>query len=93
MAVHQGATVRDLAVIYQGRSVAAREFVIAPYLDDPLRARFEKLVNKSYVFILSDAVPGGVVSIRTQVAGDANAPLLREEMTLDGVASASALTL
>jgi hypothetical protein len=93
MAVYQGATVRDLAVNYRGRSVAAREFIIAPYLDDPLRARFEKLANKNYVFILSDAVPGGVVSIRTQVAGDANAPLLREEMTLDGVASASALTL
>ena len=86
MAVHQGATIRDLTVIYQGRSVAAREFAIAPYLDDPLRARFEKLASKNYVFILSDEVPGGVVSIRTLVAGDANVPLLREEMTLDGVA-------
>lgn len=90
MAVYQGATIRDLAVIYQGRSVAAREFVIAPYLDDPLRARFEKLASKNYVFTLSDQVPGGVVSIQTQVAGDANAPLLREEMTLDGIASAGA---
>jgi len=90
MAVYQGATIRDLAVIYQGRSVAAREFVIAPYLDDPLRARFEKLASKYYVFTLSGEVPGGVVSIQTQVAGDANAPLLREEMTLDGIASAGA---
>jgi hypothetical protein len=90
MAVYQGATIRDLAVIYQGRSVAAREFVIAPYLDDPLRARFEKLAVKNYVFTLSGEVPGGVISIQTQVAGAANAPLLREEMTLDGVASAGA---
>jgi hypothetical protein len=90
MAVYQGATIRDLAVIYQGRSVAAKEFVIAPYLDDPLRARFEKLAVKNYVFTLSGEVPGGVISIQTQVAGAANAPLLREEMTLDGVASAGA---
>jgi hypothetical protein len=90
MAVYQGATMRELAVIYQGRSVAAREFVIAPYVDDPLRARFEKLAGKNYVFTLSAEVPGGVVSIQTQVAGAANAPLLREEMTLDGVAPAGA---
>jgi len=90
MALYQGATMRDLSVNYQGRSVAAREFVIAPYLDDPLRARFEKLAGKNYVFTLSGEVPGGVVSIQTQVAGAANAPLLREEMTLNGVASAGA---
>lgn len=90
MAVFQGATMRERSLRYRGRTIAAQEFVIAPYVDDPLRARFEKLANKSYVFTLSDQVPGGVVSIQTQVAGDADAPLMREEMTLDGVASAGA---
>lgn len=90
MAVFQGATMRERSLRYLGRNIAAQEFVIAPYLDDPLRARFEKLASKSYVFTLSDEVPGGVVSIQTQVAGDAGAPLLREEMTLDGVAPAGA---
>lgn len=93
MAVYQGATLRELTLGYQGRRIAAREFVIAPYVDDPLRARFETLANKSYVFTLSDEVPGGVVSIRTQVAGDTDVPLLREEMTLDGVTASEAAHL
>jgi hypothetical protein len=90
MALAQGASMHKVVVNYQGHSVEASEFVISPYLDDPLRARFEKLATKSYVFTLSSEVPGGVVSIETQVAGAANAPLLREELTLDGVASAHA---
>jgi hypothetical protein len=86
MSVYQGATVRDVTVPWRGREVAGREISIAPYLDDPLRARFEKLTNKQYVFTLSDAVPGGVYALRTVIAGataDA-APLIVEEMRVDG---------
>jgi hypothetical protein len=87
MAVYQGATMRELNLPFRGRDVAAREITIAPYLDDPLRVRFEKLANKQYVFTLSDAVPGGVYAIRTRIAGasaDA-APLIVEEMRAEGV--------
>lgn len=69
MAVYQGATIADVTVSYRGKEVPAREIRIAPYLDDPLRARFEKYANKTYVFTLSDAVPGGLYAIRTRVAG------------------------
>jgi hypothetical protein len=85
MAVYQGATMGDASVNYLGRSVAARQITVAPYVDDPLRGRFETLAGKRYVFTLSDAVPGGVVSIRSQVDGAA-APVLFEEMTLAGAA-------
>lgn len=83
MAVYQNATMREVTATYRGRSVNAREVSISPYLDDPLRARFEKLINKRYVFTLSDAVPGGVVNVRTQVVGPDGAALLTEEMTLE----------
>jgi hypothetical protein len=59
---------------------------VAPYVDDPLRPRFEALAEKRYVFTLSDQVPGGVVGIRSQVDGTGAPPLLVEEMTLDGAA-------
>jgi hypothetical protein len=85
MAVFQAATVRELTMPYKGRNITVREIAIAPYLDDPLRERFEKLANKSYVFTLSDAVPGGVVGIRTQISSGNDGPLLQEEMTLDGI--------
>jgi hypothetical protein len=92
MAVYQGASLRDVKVPFRGRSVAAREITLAPYLDDPLRVRFEKLANKQYVFTLSDAVPGGVYAIRTRIAGagaDA-APLIVEEMRAEGAPDAPA---
>jgi hypothetical protein len=45
MAVYQGATMSAVSASYLGRSVAARQITVAPYLDDPLRARFEKLAG------------------------------------------------
>jgi hypothetical protein len=85
MAVADAATLTEVSLPYQGRNVAARQITITPYADDPLRARFEHLVNKRYVFTLSDAVPGGVLSIRTQVdaAAAGTPPLLAEEMALE----------
>ena len=85
MAVYQGATISELSVSYRGRNVAARQIVVTPYVDDPLRERFQTLAGKRYVFTLSDQVPGSVASIRSQVDG-ASVPLLLEEMTLEGVA-------
>jgi hypothetical protein len=85
MAVYQGATLRETHVGYAGKSVAAKQYTVTPYVDDPLRPRFEKLAGKTYVFTLSDAVPGGVYSIHTRVDGPtADAPLLVEEMLVDG---------
>lgn len=91
MAVYQGAQVKDVSLPYRGKTVAAREISIAPYLDDPLRVRFEKLANKQYVFTLSDAVPGGVYAVRTRIDGESAtaAPLMVEEMVLDGAKPAA----
>lgn len=86
MAIYQGAQVQDVSVSYRGKTVPAREITVTPYRDDPLRVRFEKLANKTYVFTLSEAVPGGVYAIRTRIdAETADAgPLIAEEMLLDG---------
>ncbi len=85
MAVADAATITEVTLPHEGRNVAARQITITPYADDPLRARFENLVGKRYVFTLSDAVPGGVLSIRTQVDATAagTPPLLAEEMALE----------
>ena len=91
MVVYQGAQVEDVTVSFRGKDVPARQIRIAPYLDDPLRTRFEKLANKTYVFTLSDAVPGGLYAIRTRIAGDTAdaAPLIVEEMVVDGGTSSA----
>jgi ribosomal protein S9 len=86
MAIYQDASIRNLTLLYRGRPVAVQEISISPYLDDPNRPRYEKLVNKQYLFMLAAAVPGGLYGIRTQInAESANAPpLIVEEMLLDG---------
>jgi hypothetical protein len=86
MAVFQGATIRNTTMPYKGKAIAVREVNIAPYLDDPNRSRFEKLANKQYQFILSDAVPGGLYGIRTRIDADSTSapPLMTEDLLLDG---------
>lgn len=86
MAVYEGASIRKLTLPYRGRPVAVREISISPYLDDPGRSRYEKLANKEYVFMLSDAVPGGLYGIRSRIndkSADAP-PLIVEEMLVEG---------
>ncbi|HSW06990.1 hypothetical protein [Aquabacterium sp.] len=91
MAVYQGAALRPVTLSYRGRNVAGQEIDISPYLDDPLRPRFEKLANKQYLFTLSDAVPGGVYAIRSRIAGETAdaAPLLVEELRIEGATPAT----
>src|SRR5512134_2965810 len=81
MAIYQAAEMRELTLPYRGKSVAARQFTVAPYVDDPLRERFAKLAGKRYIFTLSDAVPGGIYAVATRVeAVDGGTPLWTEEM-------------
>jgi hypothetical protein len=87
MAVYQGAQITELQLPYAGRTVAARQIVVAPYLDDPLRTRFEQLAGKRYRFTLSDAVPGGVYALGSEVDGPApDSPVLQETLVLEGAA-------
>lgn len=88
MAIYQGATMERAERPYQGRLVAVQQFTVAPYNDDPLRARFARFADKRYVFALSSEVPGGVYSIETQMADPSNRdapPLVTERLLLDGV--------
>ncbi len=93
MAIFQGAQQRPVTLRYLGKPVAGQEFTITPYADDPNHARFERFVNKRYVFTLSDAVPGGIYGIRTSIAdtvkGADAPPLLSDELLIEGGEPAS----
>lgn len=64
---------------YAGKPVDGRMVQIQPYLDDPMRARFEKYVKKTYTFVMSEQVPGGLYQVRTSLAGPAAAAEQMEE--------------
>ena len=91
MAVFQGAQVSDTEVQYRGKMVAARQIMISPYSDDPLRGRYEQLADKQYIFTLSKDVPGGIYAIRARVNGaSAGGPsLIAEEIVIDSAPTTS----
>jgi hypothetical protein len=68
MALANGARVTPRSITYQGKTLAGQEVRIQPYLDDPMHARFEDYVRKTYTFVLSGAVPGGVYQVSTSLA-------------------------
>jgi hypothetical protein len=92
LALAEDARSEDVRVRYQGRELSAQRVQVSPYLQDPMRPRFEKYAAKRYEFVLAD-VPGGVVQLRTLLPPsqpDAP-PLLEETLTLEG-AEVSAVT-
>jgi hypothetical protein len=83
-ALARSARVTQTRIVHDGQTLAAREVTVAPYLDDPLKARIGKYASKLYVFTLSADVPGSVYSLRATVpsaAGTATgAPLIEERL-------------
>lgn len=92
MAIYSGASVHQTTLRFQGKDVPGYEVEITPYDDDPNRARFEQFADKRYLFMFSDAIPGGVYGMRTDMR-DANneTALIVEEMYIEGSAPRSGL--
>lgn len=65
MALAQGAEISRQAIVYQGKTLQAQAVRIQPYLNDPMHARFEKYLQKTYIFVLSEQVPGGIYQLLT----------------------------
>lgn len=84
MALADTATVEQTRVDWAGTMVPAWKISLKPFLKDPLRPRFERLAAKSYEFLLSEQVPGGVYEMRTRVDDAAGAPFIHEVMRYQG---------
>lgn len=74
-------------VTVDGKTQAATEIVITPFRNDAQIARFPGVADKSYRFVLCDAVPGTIYQISTSVP-KATAPTdgaaFGESMTYSG---------
>ncbi|MDY7545702.1 hypothetical protein RGU75_05575 [Glaciimonas sp. CA11.2] len=69
MALADTAQVRPITFMYHGKKLDGQEISVQPYRNDPMHARFEKYVNKRYVFILSSQIAGGVYQIGSSLSG------------------------
>ena len=85
MALATDAHVADATVRWNGKDVPGHAVRVAPFVDDPYRARFEREAATEYVFVLSDEVPGGVAAMSATLPdpGAANAPLERRRLVLE----------
>ena len=79
------ASVTQTTIRWGGQAVPARQVRIAPFADDPFRARFQDQAATEYALVLSDAVPGGVYQMRAVLPGAAAgaAPRASRSLTLD----------
>ena len=68
-ALADAASVSSSTIHWGGRELPARTVRIAPFIDDPYRARYESDATTEYGFVLSDAVPGGVYQLRAGLPG------------------------
>ncbi len=89
MALAEGAQIEPVTVDTRVGRVRATRIRIAPYRDDPARSRYERFAEKRYAFTLSDAVPGKVVELRSELSSSADGatnaePIIVETLQLAG---------
>ena len=82
MALAEGGASRDVTRDLGPRRIAATEIHIAPYRDDPARSRYEKFAEKTYIFTLSDEVPGKVVELRSELTAASGRPGTAREIVI-----------
>jgi hypothetical protein len=93
IALAEGARVTPQSITYQGKTLQGRAVRIQPYLNDPMQARFEKYAHKTYTFLVSEQIPGGLYQLHTSLESAAPAqgaaapaataaPMLDETLTL-----------
>ena len=70
-ALLQSATVEDMTATVDGRTVPARKVSVRPFEGEDRLRRVPPVRDKLYTFVLADAVPGGIVEIRTDMPADA----------------------
>jgi hypothetical protein len=89
LALAESAQLAPVQFEFGGRSMSGTQIVVQPYTNDPLRSRFEQLADKTYIFTVSDSIPGGVYRMQTTArpssTGSAAPPLIEETVTLKQV--------
>ena len=81
VALAGAAQINEVDIKLDGRTLHAQQVTISPYESDPMSDRFKGLVGKRYVFVLCDAVPGGVYKIEGVVAAASGSS--KEEPVID----------
>jgi len=76
------ATIENVSISLDGKAVPARRITMRPFASDARFAGLPAVQNKTYVFVLADAVPGMLQELRVDVPADPSvgAPALSEQI-------------
>ena len=87
-ALLERAMVEDVTATVDGREVPARRVSVRPFEAENRLRRVPPVRDKLYTFLLADAVPGGIVELRTDMAADAElgVPAAGESLVFRSVA-------
>ena len=72
---------KDVGLTYGGRRVAGKHITLEPFVTSTTAGRYSRFIHKRYEFVLSDAVPGGIYSIKTVIPGSGPDPDKPDEQT------------
>ncbi len=79
-----GAEMHPVEVTVDGGKQSGTEIVITPFRNDAMVERFPGVADKTYHFILCDAVPGTIYQISTAAGKSAVPSAFEESMTYSG---------
>ena len=88
LAFREHAKLEPATFSWDGKPVNGTKIVIQPFLGDPNGERMQLFRTKTYEFIVSDAVPGGIYEMHAVVGDDrpdSKAPALDTTLTLKGI--------
>jgi hypothetical protein len=88
LAFREGARLEPVRFTWDGREVSGTKITIQPFINDPNGARMQLFRTKTYEFIASDAVPGGIYQMHSTVseAAPPAIPAIDTKLTLKGIA-------
>lgn len=90
LAFREKAKLEPATFSWNGKEITGTKITIQPFQDDPNAARLAAFRSKTYAFIVSEAVPGGIYEMHATIRGgspDAPAtPVMDSKLTLKGIA-------
>jgi hypothetical protein len=90
LAFREKAKLEPASFTWEGRQVNGTKITIQPFLADPNAERLQLFRSKTYEFIVSDAVPGGIYQMHSTISADRSdapaTPAVDTKLTLKGIA-------
>lgn len=81
--LRDSASVTPVTTAYRGGQVPAWRITMRPFLQDPHQSQMMGLDTLTYSFVVSDHVPGKIVSIDVRADDTNGRPLLQETLSYD----------